>query len=116
MSEIETRTFDHTAAALIVFESTVTQRARAWATADSVDDIVAAERADIEALHFVQAAFYQDTRDINSFESCMRMGLASLRRLTNGAAPFAPIIDANDGGGEPGDTEDTGETAIPAPR
>ncbi|MFJ1470211.1 hypothetical protein [Massilia orientalis] len=92
MSEIKARTFGHTAAALIVFESTLAQRARAWETAECAQDIDAAERADIEALIPVQEAFFRDTCDINSRIDCMRMDIASLRRIAKAstAAAAAP--------------------------
>lgn len=116
MSEIKTRTFDHTAAALILFESTVAQRARAWDAAECVEDIVAAERADIDALRPVQEAFHKDTCDINSLESCMRMDLASLRRLAKAASPAKSITDESELGREPDDTEGADDSDAPAPR
>lgn len=85
MSEIKTRSFGHTAAALIVFDSTVAQRARVWKTAETASAVNAAERADIEALRLVQEAFYRDTSDINGRESCLRVDLASLRKLAKGS-------------------------------
>jgi len=116
MSEIKNRTFGHTAAALIVFESTTAQRARAWDDADCMDDIEYAEEADLKALRQVQVAFHKDTRDINSLESCMRMDLASLRRLAKGSAPAAPDANALEGGDAPDNTEASEDTDSPAPR
>lgn len=117
MSEITTRTFGRTAAALIVFESTVAERARAWETAETNADIDAAERADIDALRPVQEAFHGDTRDINSLESCMRMDLASLRRLAKGSTPAAtPATDVSYTDDHPDEVDAAGDTDAPAPR
>jgi hypothetical protein len=116
MSEIKTRTFGHTAAALIVFESTVAQRARAWETAASVEDVDAAELADINALRPVQEAFHRDTSDINSLESCMRMDLASLRKLAQASVPAAPITGANEVAQAPDDADGADDTDAPSPR
>jgi len=116
MSEIKKRTFGHTAAALIVFESTAAQRACAWDDADCMDDIQYAEEADLKALRHVQVAYHKDTRDINSLESCMRMDLDSLRRLAKGSAPAAPDANALEGGDAPDDTEASDDTDSPAPR
>ena len=114
MSEIKTRTFGHTAAALIVFDSTVAQRARAWETAETVADIDAAERADTDALRPVQVAFHKDTHDINRLESCMRMDVGALRKLAKGSAPVDVVrSDVADAGADPDDA-DAGDT--PAPR
>lgn len=115
MSETKTRTFGHTAAALIVFDSTAAERARAWDDAECMDDIQYAEEADLKALRHVQVAFHNDTRDINSLESCKRMDLGSMRKLANGwtpaAAPHADVSDV----GDPDDV-DAGDTDAPAPR
>lgn len=114
MSEIKTRTFGHTAAALIVFDSTLAQRARAWETAETVADIDAAERADIDALRPVQEAFHKDTHDINRLESCMRMDLGALRTLAKGSAPVAVLhTGVADADADPDDA-DNGDA--PAPR
>lgn len=116
MSEIKARTFGHTAAALIVFDSTAAPRARAWETAETQADVDAAETADINALLPVLKAFHRDTRDINSVESCMRMDLASLRRLARGSAPATTVPDVSSATTPPSESDDDSDTDGPAPR
>jgi hypothetical protein len=114
MPEIKHRTFGHTAAALIVFDSTVAERARAWDAVESAEDIDAAERADIDALRPVQEAFHRDTSDINRLESCMRMDLASLRKLAKGSAPI--LSGPHETESAPNDAEASDDGDSPAPR
>lgn len=114
MPEIKRRTFGHTAAALTVFDSTVAERARAWDAAETVEDIDAAERADIDALRPIQETFHRDTSDINRLESCMRMDLASLRKLAKGSAPI--LLGVHEAESAPDDAEALDDGDSPAPR
>lgn len=117
MSEIKTRTFGHTAAALIVVDSTAAQRAQAWETAETNADIDAAEAADANALLPVLKAFHQDTSDINSMANCMRMDLASLRKLAKGSAPVTTAAaDDSDADADPDEADAASSADAPAPR
>lgn len=109
----ETRTFSHTAAALIEFDAGAATRARAWDSVDTNEDVHAAEQADVQALRVVQEAFHRDTAEINSLANCYRVDLRFMRRMAASsecAAPDPQPVESDD-------TEDTDDQAdAPAPR
>lgn len=115
MSEIRVRTFGHTAAALIVYQSGAAARAQAWDTADTDADVDAAQLADRNALHLVQLAYHRDTSDINSRANCLRVDLAFMQRMAKGSTPITEA-DVHDTGdvAECGDEDDAADA--PAPR
>lgn len=106
----ETRTFSHTAAALIVFDAGAAARARAWDAVDTNEDVRAAEQADVEALRVVQEAFHRDTAEINSLANCYRVDLGFMRRMAASCAPAAPDPQS----AESDDSDDPADA--PAPR
>ena len=106
----ETRTFSHTAAALIVFDAGAATRARAWDSVDTNEDVHAAEQADVQALRLVQEAFHRDTAEINSLANCYRVDLGFMRRMAASSATAAPDSQSP----EPDDTDDQADA--PAPR
>jgi hypothetical protein len=61
-----TRDFTNTRAALKVFDAGKSARDRAWEDAESNADVLAAEKADADALTLLREAYWQDTNDINS--------------------------------------------------
>lgn len=116
MSEIKRRTFRHTAAALIEFDSTAAARAAAWDSAQTNEDVYAAEQADHDALGKVQVAFHKDTADINSLSNCMLVDLGFMRKMAADSAPaMAARMDQDLAAcEEPDDAEDVADA--PAPR
>jgi len=116
MPQIKPRTFGHTAAALIEFDSTAAARAAAWDSAQTNEDVYAAEQADHDALGKVQVAFHKDTADINSLSNCMRVDLAFMRRMAANSVPGMAAspdqeLAAHE---EPNDADDS--DSAPAPR
>lgn len=105
----ETRTFSHTAAALIEFDAGAANRSRAWDTVDTNEDVAAAERAKAEGLRAVQEAFHRDTADINSLANCHLVDLAFMRRMAASSAPAAPAPQQAD----PDDTDDQADAPVP---
>ncbi len=72
----------HTAAALIEFDRTYPQRDLLLTDALTDADVAVWEKAETDALRKVQEAFYQDTSDRNSLDTCHRMqDIAWLRML-----------------------------------
>lgn len=106
----ETRTFSHTAAALIEFDAGAAARSRAWDTVDTNEDVAAAEQAEAEALRAVQEAFHRDTADINSLANCHLVDLGFMRRMAASSAPAALVPNQAD----PDDADDQADA--PAPR
>lgn len=107
---IKKRSFSHSAAALIVFDAGVVQRARAWNAVETVEDVAAAERADSIALRAVQEAYHRDTSDINSLANCYRVDLGFMRRIAASSPPGAPDPQP----AEPDEADDQADA--PAPR
>jgi hypothetical protein len=106
----ETRTFSQTAAALVEFDAGVAKRTRAWRTAETIEDVVAAEQSDARALRAVQDAYHRDTFDINSLGNCHRVDLGFMRRMAARSAPAALVTQQAD----PDDFDE--QTGAPAPR
>ncbi|MFC5511026.1 hypothetical protein ACFPOU_07795 [Massilia jejuensis] len=106
----ETRTFNHTAAALLAFDAGAAKRAQAWDTVETNADVDAAELADAHALRAVQEAFHRDTAEINSLANCYRVDLGFMRRMAASSAPAALVPHQAD----PDDADDQADA--PAPR
>lgn len=75
------RKFTNTAAALVEYDAGRPARDKAWNDIATPLDIACAGQDDREALEAVQRAFHQDTADINSLESCMRVDIQFMRRM-----------------------------------
>ena len=73
--------FTRTRAALAEYDSGEPARRAVWYGEFATDaDDFRAEAADKAALDKVRAAFYQDTKEINSHENCMRVDLGFMRQ------------------------------------
>lgn len=75
------RTFENTRKALVEFDEMAAQRAHAWTTIETNDEVEACAAADTAALNKVREAYYLDTKDINSRENCMRVDLEFMRKM-----------------------------------
>lgn len=76
-------TFQHTRAALAVFDASAPERAAARQRVESEADITAAEQADRDALTALQAAFHLDTHEFNSRDNCAQADAGFIRRTAN---------------------------------
>ena len=90
--------FTNTRAALITYDAGSAQRQKLWTAADTNDDVNEAVAADRAALELVQAAFYEDTKAINTRRHCELADIQFMRHLVAGTAastpqPTAPIED-----------------------
>lgn len=81
---IKKRNFTNTALALIQYDAGAADRQLAWDTVETNNDVAQCEERDKLALRAVQDAFYMDTHDINSKESCQLVDLAFMRRMAEG--------------------------------
>lgn len=80
--------FDNTKKALIEYDANEAARDALWLAVKTNADVEAAEKADLDALLKVRAAFYQDTKDINSERTVMRsVGIKFMRHC-------AELVDA----------------------
>lgn len=79
--------FTRTAAALLIFDQTVKQRAALWDLAVTEDDVRGVEILDKQATESVQEAFYQDTQHINSRSHAAYASIPFIRSLV---ARFPP--------------------------
>ena len=67
-----TRVLQHTLDALKIFDEGKAARAAAWETVRCNADIDVAFKADEDALATLRAAFFEDTKEWNSFDVCQR--------------------------------------------
>lgn len=65
------------------YDRTAPERQKLWDNIESNQDVRDAEKADLEALERVQAAFWKVTRDRNSLESCLRIDIDFARQIAN---------------------------------
>lgn len=79
------RDFPNTRTALVEYEASQAERDQAWDTVENTEDVLAAEKADQEALRLVQDAYYRDTADINSRENCRRIHILDIYRVIDGS-------------------------------
>lgn len=73
--------FDHTRAALAVYDAGAAERSGMWDQVQTNEDVAVIEREENKALRLVQDAFFKDTKHINSREHCRRADLAFMRRM-----------------------------------
>lgn len=85
-------TFDHTRAALIIYDAGKAERAKNWDDICNDIDVAKAGQADREALELVQRAYYEDTKDINCIHNCLRIDIDFMRRMT---IEFPPVGSAS---------------------
>lgn len=67
--------------AIAVYDAGIAARADAWDNVDNDADVMACEREDKRALDEVRAAFYELTKDRNSFSAAMLADLPFMRRV-----------------------------------
>ncbi len=67
--------------ALNEYDRTAQERQKLWDNLESNQDVMDAEKAELEALERVQEAFWQVTRDRNSRESCSRIRIEHARKI-----------------------------------
>ena len=79
--------FTHTRAALAKYEMGAALRQAFWEVAEfeSSADVHRLEAADKAALDEVRAAFYQDTKDVNSVGDCMLVDIGFMRKCAERA-------------------------------
>jgi len=111
---VKKRSFSQSAAALIVFDAGAAERTRAWSTAETAEDIAAAERADAVALRAVQDAYHRDTSDINSLANCHRVDVDFVRRMARDSVPAASQVQQPDA--DESDDQADDQADAPAPR
>lgn len=80
-------TFEHSRKALDALDASAPARLRNWQLAQTEEQVRACELADAEALVELRQAFYEDTKCINSRESCNTVDLADIRWLLNDFRP-----------------------------
>lgn len=107
---VKKRSFSQSAAAPIVFDAGAAARTRAWSTAETAEDIAAAERADALALRAVQDAYHCDTSDINSLANCHRVDIDFVRRMS---CDSVPVVSQTE---QPDADESDDQADAPAPR
>lgn len=69
--------------ALAEYDRTAAERDQLWTNAETNEDVLAAERAEKDALLKVQLAFHALTKDRNSLEHCKLVDLEFMRRCAS---------------------------------
>lgn len=79
--------FPNTAKALKRYDAAKVDRDRTFDQADTDEKVADAIKADLDAEHRVQDAFWEDTKDINSQDHCRVAAISFLRALVKHFGP-----------------------------
>lgn len=75
--------FDHSRAALAVYDAGQLERDRAWDAVKTEAEFNAVNAAQKAAEDLVREAFFEDTKSFNSHSNCMEVGLDFVRRCAS---------------------------------
>jgi len=73
--------FKHTREALKAYDDEKYMRDARWAAIQNNADVERAQKMDRDAADVVRRAFYEDTKDFNHPDACMRVDIDYLRRI-----------------------------------
>lgn len=76
--------FGSTRKALALYDASQADRDKLWNDVQSDRDVLAAEKADADALALVQEAFWEDTKAYNSRANCSHIHITDARRMIAG--------------------------------
>lgn len=71
----------HTAEALKLFDAGEPARLQAWDEAHTNDMVNALVNVNLASVALVQFAFWLDTKDVNTLDSCRRVDIDFMRRM-----------------------------------
>lgn len=75
-------TFTNTKAAIKEYDLDTPRLRKLWDSVESNEDVYAAEKEEESALRKVRLAFFEDTKEINSWGSCSRVDIDFMRRMS----------------------------------